>query len=89
MTFPGAGAQVYYNEAGEPIGWDYPSDEPPSPDEWYEREAEAEREHEYIIDEVYHRWHIEEDDDDFESRYDQVRKELRKRKREAADEWPY
>ncbi len=24
MTFPGAGAQVYYNEAGEPTGWDYP-----------------------------------------------------------------
>lgn len=24
--FPGAGAQVYYNEAGEPLGWDYPSD---------------------------------------------------------------
>jgi hypothetical protein len=29
MVFPGAGAQVYRNEAGEPIGWDYPSyDEP-------------------------------------------------------------
>lgn len=26
--FPGAGAQVYYNEAGEPLGWDYPSDGP-------------------------------------------------------------
>jgi len=26
--FPGAGAQVYYNDAGEPLGWDYPSDEP-------------------------------------------------------------
>lgn len=26
--FPGAGAQVYRNEAGEPLGWDYPSDEP-------------------------------------------------------------
>lgn len=23
--FPGAGAVVYYNEAGEPLGWDYPS----------------------------------------------------------------
>jgi hypothetical protein len=22
MMFPGAGAQVYYNEAGEPLGWD-------------------------------------------------------------------
>lgn len=30
MTFPGAGAHVYYNEAGEPLGWDYPDyDEPP------------------------------------------------------------
>lgn len=26
MVFPGAGAQVYYNEAGEPTGWDYPSE---------------------------------------------------------------
>ena len=27
--FPGPGAQVHYNEAGEPLGWDYPSyDEP-------------------------------------------------------------
>ena len=33
MTFPGAGAQVYYNDAGEPLGWDYPSyDEPYDPD---------------------------------------------------------
>jgi hypothetical protein len=23
--FPGAGAQVYRNEDGEPVGWDYPS----------------------------------------------------------------
>ena len=23
--FPGASAEVYYNEAGEPVGWDYPS----------------------------------------------------------------
>lgn len=26
--FPGANAVVIRNEAGEPIGWDYPSDEP-------------------------------------------------------------
>lgn len=33
MTFPGAGAHVYYNEAGEPLGWDYPDyDSPPDPD---------------------------------------------------------
>ena len=32
--FPGAGAQVYYNEAGEPLGWDYPSDDPPEFDDF-------------------------------------------------------
>lgn len=26
MTFPGAGASVDYNEAGEPIGWSYDYD---------------------------------------------------------------
>lgn len=25
--FPSAGDQVYYNEAGEPIGWDKPDDD--------------------------------------------------------------
>jgi hypothetical protein len=30
--FPPAGAQVYYNEAGEPLGWDMPSDDPPELD---------------------------------------------------------
>lgn len=35
MTFPGAGAQVYYNEVGEPTGWDYPGyDEGPDPDDF-------------------------------------------------------
>lgn len=29
--FPGANARVYYNEDGEPLGWDYPS-EPYEPD---------------------------------------------------------
>lgn len=24
--FPGPGAQIYRNEAGEPIGWDYPGE---------------------------------------------------------------
>lgn len=36
--FPGAGAQVYYNEAGEPLGWDYPSDpefDPTDETSWY------------------------------------------------------
>lgn len=33
--FPGANARIYRNEAGEPIGWDYPSDEPEyDPDEY-------------------------------------------------------
>lgn len=31
--FPGPGAQIYRNEAGEPLGWDYPSDEPYEPDD--------------------------------------------------------
>ena len=35
--FPGANAHVYYNEAGEPLGWDYPSDDPYDPDDWYDR----------------------------------------------------
>lgn len=34
--FPGANAQVYRNEAGEPIGWDYHSDEPDYTD-WDDR----------------------------------------------------
>jgi len=33
--FPGPGAEVYYNDAGEPIGWDYPDYERPyDPDEY-------------------------------------------------------
>lgn len=32
MTFPGAGAQVYHNEAGEPVGWDYPGYDEFGPD---------------------------------------------------------
>lgn len=32
--FPGAHAQVYYNEEGEPLGWDYPDlYEPDEPDD--------------------------------------------------------
>lgn len=35
MTFPTAGSQVYYNEAGEPLGWDNPArDDGPDPDEF-------------------------------------------------------
>lgn len=32
--FPGPGAQVYRNEAGEPIGWDYPSEPEYDPDDY-------------------------------------------------------
>lgn len=32
--FPGANAQVYYNEEGEPIGWDYPHYDEPSDPDW-------------------------------------------------------
>lgn len=31
MAFPGAHAHIIYNDAGEPIGWDYPSDEREDP----------------------------------------------------------
>lgn len=30
--FPGAGASVYYNEAGEPLGWDSPGEPEHDPD---------------------------------------------------------
>lgn len=41
--FPGAGATVYRNEAGEPTGWSYENyDEPPDPEEM---EREWERTH--------------------------------------------
>lgn len=32
--FPGAGARVYRNEAGEPLGWDYPSYDEPEYDDF-------------------------------------------------------
>lgn len=34
--FPGPGAVVYRNEAGEPLGWDYPDQGPPDVDAFYE-----------------------------------------------------
>jgi hypothetical protein len=40
--FPTAGAHVYYNEAGEPLGWDYPSNDEPDPDDFYERHEDEE-----------------------------------------------
>lgn len=38
--FPGAHAIVYYNEAGEPLGWDYDNGEPY--EYWEEPEIEEE-----------------------------------------------
>lgn len=50
MTFPGAGAQVYYNEAGEPTGWDYPGyDEGPDRDDFDEFDDYDEDSAEWII----------------------------------------
>ena len=42
MTFPGVGARIFYNEVGEPLGWDCPDDDaPPDPDEYdYEEDNE-------------------------------------------------
>lgn len=34
MVFPGAGASVHRNEAGEVLGWDYPGDDPYDPDDY-------------------------------------------------------
>lgn len=34
IMFPGAGASVYYNDEGEPLGWDHPGDEPYDPDDY-------------------------------------------------------
>ena len=52
--FPGPNAQVYYNEAGEPLGWDNVYfDEPQDLDEYYERLEEE-------------RWCDEEEEEDAE-----------------------
>jgi hypothetical protein len=42
LMFPGAHARIFRNEDGEPIGWDYPSDdEPYEPDDFLpDREEE-------------------------------------------------
>jgi hypothetical protein len=39
--FPGPSAQIYHNEAGEVLGWDYAPDEPEWDDEWDEGWTEA------------------------------------------------
>lgn len=54
-AFPGAGAHIYRNEAGEVTGWDYPSydhgydDHDAYADSWAEARAEAE--HDAWVDE--------------------------------------
>lgn len=49
--FPGAGAVIYRNEAGEPLGWDYPSEPTPHDydqldreDAWHEQQWERQEE---------------------------------------------
>ena len=46
-AFPGAGAQVYYNEDGEPLGWDYPSDDEPDYDPYEDEDYWANEDREY------------------------------------------
>lgn len=42
--FPGANAQIYRNDAGEPLGWDTPSDEPPDPEDFYDNDYDLDDE---------------------------------------------
>ena len=53
--FPPANAQIYYNEEGEPLGWDIPSDDPPDPDDFYEHPYERDG-----------RWEDDEEEEDEE-----------------------
>ncbi len=39
--FPGPGAVIYRNDAGEVLGWDYPSDDPPEVDEYRQQDLDA------------------------------------------------
>lgn len=64
MAFPGPGAQIYYNEAGEPLGWDYPSDEPDY--DPYEDDRRADYES-VLAEEAWeraHDWELEETGED-------------------------
>jgi len=38
--FPGPHAHVYRNEAGEPVGWDYPSDDAYDVSDYYENDRD-------------------------------------------------
>lgn len=82
--FPGAGAQVYRNEAGEPIGWDYPSDDIDI-DVIQDREEEYEISYERAEDEIL--WELGDayddmDDTEIERLVAERAKEIRKRWRE-------
>lgn len=44
--FPGPNATVYYNEAGEPLGWSDESYYEPDPDEFEEQYARRDAQHE-------------------------------------------
>lgn len=51
--FPGPGAQIYRNEAGEPLGWDYPDAYEPDPHEDDRADALCEEMHESAQDAGY------------------------------------
>ncbi len=87
--FPGPGARIYRNEAGEPLGWDYPSDDPT---DYYDSEAAAEADAafeeacEIAEDEQYQAW-LESDDYDGEAEFEADDDRVVRRAREILAEW--
>jgi hypothetical protein len=63
--FPGPGARVYYNEAGEPLGWDYPSEY--EPDDWEDDDRPTRDEDEEDWCEEHQQLNCGEDHDDDEA----------------------
>jgi hypothetical protein len=57
--FPGSGATVYYNEDGEPLGWDYAAHDEPDYDPYDDV---------YYVDEDDEEPDAEEDEEDDEER---------------------
>lgn len=51
--FPGPGAQIYRNEAGEPLGWDYPGEYERDPHDDDRADAMCEEVHEEAYDAGY------------------------------------
>lgn len=48
--FPGAAASIERNEAGEPVGWDYPQyDEGPDPDDFDELEYDEDEQNDETV----------------------------------------